>query len=195
MAMARRKYEFQPDRPKTSLLDKIYLTKKQRLSLLRWTLHSFVVLVLSLLQDVILCRMSIFGATTDLVPGAIFTLCILLGSDRGCVFALVAGALFQFSGVGPGYHVIALIPFIAIGISMLEQSMLRKNAIADLLTTALAIMLYELIIFGISVVIGETAMFRLISAVATGVMTVACSILLYPIFTAIEKIGGTPWNA
>lgn len=193
--MAKRKYEFQPDRPQVSILDKLYLTKTQRTSLLRWTLHALVVLILSLVQDVMLCRMSILGATTDLVPGAIFTLCMLLGCERGCVFALVAGALFEFSGMGPGFHAIALIPVIAIGLSMLQQTVLRKGTSSDLLTSAVAIMLYELVIFAIGVATGETAMFRLISAVATGVMTVLCGYILYPIFTAIEKIGGNTWNA
>lgn len=193
--MAKRKYEFQPDRPQVSILDKLYLTKTQRISLLRWTLHALVVLILSLVQDVILCRMSIFGATTDLVPGAIFTLCMLLGCERGCVFTLVAGAMFEFSGMGPGFHAIALIPVIGIGLSMLQQTALRKSTSSDLLTSTVAIMLYELVIFAIGVATGETAMFRLISAVATGVMTVLCSYVLYPIFTAIEKIGGNTWNA
>ena len=193
--MAKRKYEFQPDRPQVSILDKLYLTKTQRISLLRWTLHALVVLILSLVQDVILCRMSIFGATTDLVPGAIFTLCMLLGCERGCVFTLVAGAMFEFSGMGPGFHAIALIPVIGIGLSMLQQTALRKSTSSDLLTSTVAIMLYELVIFAIGGATGETAMFRLISAVATGVMTVLCSYVLYPIFTAIEKIGGNTWNA
>lgn len=193
--MARRKYEFQPDRPQTSILEKLYLTKQQRTTLLRWSLHGLVVLVLALMQDVMLCRMSIFGATTDLVPGAIFTLCMLLGAERGCVFALVAGALFEFSGSGPGFHVIALIPIIAIGFSLLQQALLRKGTGSDLLTSTVAIMVYELAVFAIGVATGETALFRIISAVATGVMTVAGSYILYPIFTAIEKIGGNRWNA
>ena len=193
--MAKRKYEFQPDRPQVSILDKLYLTKTQRLSLLRWTLHALVIVLASLVQDVMLCRINIFGATTDLVPGAIFALTMLLGCERGCVFALVAGAFFEFSGMGPGFYAIALIPVMAIALSMLQQTALRKSVSADLLTATIAIMLYELIIFIIGVATGETAVFRLISAVATGVMTVLCSYLLYPIFTAIEKIGGNPWNA
>ena len=193
--MARRKYDFQPDRPQTSLLDKLYLTKKQRLSLLRWSLHAVVMVMLSLVQDVILCRMNLFGATTDLVPGAIFTLCMLLGSERGCIFALVAGALFQFSGAGPGFYVIALIPVLAIALSVLQQSMLRKGKGADLLTAAIAIFIYEFAVFGINVAVGETALFRVYSAAATGIMTVLCSIALYFLFNAIEKIGGNPWNA
>ncbi len=193
--MAKRKYDFQPDRPQTTLLDKLYLTKKQRLSLLKWTLHALVMLVLSLIQDVILCRMNIFGATTDLVPGAIFVLCMLLGSERGCIFTLVAAALFHFSGASPGVYVIALIPFIAIAFSAAQQALLRKGKGSDLLTAAAAILLYEFAVFGISVAIGETALFRLISAAATGIMTVLCSAGLYFLFTAIEKIGGNPWNA
>lgn len=195
MAMARRKYDFQPDRPQTSLLDKLYLTKRQRSALLRWVLHALVMLVLSLVQDVMLCSLNIFGASTNLVPGAIFTLCMLLGTERGCVFTLVAGALFEFSGMGPGFHAIALIPVIGIGLSMLQQTMLRKGTASDLLITALAILLYELGMFAISVVTGETALFRFYSAIATGLMTIICTFLLYPLFRAIEKIGGNPWNA
>ena len=193
--MARRKYEFQPDRPQTSILEKLYLTQKQRGNLLRWFLHALVVLILSLVQDVILCRMNIFGATTDLVPGAIFTLCMLLGCERGCVFTLVAAALFECSGMGPGFHAIALIPVIGIGLSMLQQTLLRKSVSSDLLFLSVAIMAYEIVIFAIGVATGETALFRIISAVAAGGMTVICSFILYPIFTAIEKIGGTAWNA
>lgn len=193
--MARRKYEFQPDRPQTSILEKLSLTKRQRQTVLRWILHGLLVLILSLIQDVILCRMNIFGATTDLVPGAIFTLCVLLGCERGCVFALIAGALFAFSGMGPGFHAIALIPVIGIGLSMLQQTLLRKSTSSDFLAVTAAIMVYELIIFLVGVSMGETALFRVVSAVATGVMTVICSFVLYPIFAAIEKIGGNPWNA
>ena len=193
--MARRKYDFQPDRPQTSLLDKLDLTKKQRLSLLKWLLHALVLLVLSLIQDVILCHMDIFGATTDLVPGAIFTLCMLLGSERGCIFTLAAAALFHFSGAAPGVYVIAMIPALGIALSVMQQELLRKGKGADLLTAAIAVLIYEFAVFGISVGIGETALFRVYSAAATGVMTVICSIGLYFLFTAIEKIGGNPWNA
>ena len=193
--MARRKYEFQPDRPQTSILEKLYLTKRQRNSLVRWSLHSLFLLCLSLFQDVILCRMNIFGATTDLVPCGIFTLCMLLGADRGCVFTLIAAMLFDFSGMAPGVYTIALIPIVGLGLSMLQQTLLRKNVASDLLFTVFAIVFYELFIFGVSVAIGESALFRVFSALATGVMSVICSFILYPVFNAIGKIGGNTWNA
>ena len=193
--MARRKYEFQPDRPQTSILEKLYLTKRQRNSLVRWSLHSVFLLGLSLIQDVILCRMNIFGATTDLVPCGIFALCMLLGADRGCVFVLIAAMLFEFSGMGPGVYCIALIPIVGIGLSMLQQTILRKNTASDLLFIIFAIAFYELFTFGIGVSIGETSLFRVFSALATAVMSMLCSFILYPVFKAIEKIGGTTWNA
>ena len=110
----KKKYEFKPDKISLSLFHKLYLTKSQRLSILKWSLQALVLLVMSLLQDVILCQMSFLGATTDLVPCAIFLSCMLLGAQSGCVFALIAACLYQFSGSGPGYHAIALITVCAL---------------------------------------------------------------------------------
>ena len=88
--MAKRIYEFKPDRERGSLLDKLLLTQRQRMTLLRWILVVVVLVVLSLLQDVILCHLDVFGATTDLVPCAIFLICMMLGVETGSVFALIA---------------------------------------------------------------------------------------------------------
>ena len=44
--MARKKYEFQPDKQGAGFFSKLYLTRKQRLSLLRWCLYALVLLVL-----------------------------------------------------------------------------------------------------------------------------------------------------
>ena len=51
--MARKKFEFRQDKTGPDLLSKLYLTQKQRLSLVKWSLFALVILVLSLLQDVI----------------------------------------------------------------------------------------------------------------------------------------------
>ena len=85
-----RKVEFKPDKPRTSLLNKLYLTQKQRRSLLKWVLYTLVLVFLSVLQDVLLCRMDILGATTELVPCGIFLICLLEGTESGCIFALVS---------------------------------------------------------------------------------------------------------
>ena len=96
MAMAK-KYEFRPDKPRVSLLSKLYLTKLQRAVLLKWTLYALLLLVLSLLQDVVFCRLRLFGATSELIPCAIFLICVLEGAEQGGTFALVSAALYVFS--------------------------------------------------------------------------------------------------
>ena len=96
------KNEFQPDKKKLGIWDRLHLTRKQRKNLLRWVLHSLALLILSLIQDVILCRYEILGATTDLVPCAIILICLLEGLESSCIFALCASCLYFLSGTAHG---------------------------------------------------------------------------------------------
>ena len=49
-----RKNEFQPDRPVSGLLSKLYLTRRQRQVILKWSLYGLLLVALSVLQDVLL---------------------------------------------------------------------------------------------------------------------------------------------
>ena len=42
-----KKYEFKPDKPVSGIFSKLFLTPKQRRSILRWGLYALVLLVLS----------------------------------------------------------------------------------------------------------------------------------------------------
>lgn len=192
--MAKRKYEFRPDRTQGSLLSKLYLTKKQRLSLLKWFLFTLVLLTLSIIQDVILCRVTLFGAATDLVPCAIFMICVILGAETGSVFSLVAAAMYQFSGTAPGYHIIVLIPLLGICAAMFRQGYLRRSFSAEVLCAGLATLLYELVLFVLGVFLGYTAIFRIGSFLVTAAMSLAVNMALYPLYCVIGKIGGEPWK-
>ncbi len=123
-----KKYEFKPDKPRSGFLSKLHLTRQQRLNILKWFLYSMLLVLLSVLQDVILCRFRFFGATTDLVPFCIFLICVLEGTHRSSVFALVAACLYQFSG-GPGYYCIALIVVLGIFAAYFRQSFLQQSLI------------------------------------------------------------------
>ncbi len=192
--MAKRKYEFRPDKPHSDVLSKLYLTRKQRLSILKWALFSLLLLVLSVLQDVILCRLSLFGATTDLVPCAIFLVCVLLGTEDGCVFTLIAAALYQFSGTAPGYHVIALIPVIALALTMFRQSYLRKSMSADLLCAGAAMLIYEASVFFAGLLLSLTVPARFWAVLLTTALSVLVMPILYPVVSAVGKIGGETWK-
>lgn len=192
--MANRKYEFKPDKLASSVLNKLYLTKKQRLTLLRWVLYALVLLVTSLLQDVILCHLDIFGATTDLVPCAIIMISVLLGAERSCIFALIGSAMYQFSGTGPGYHAVAIITILCIFGAMFRQSYLHRGFFSCLLCSAVLVMLYEMIIFFFALFLGQAIFSRILVAVLTGVLTVITLPLFYLIANAIDKIGGDQWK-
>lgn len=192
--MARRKYEFRPDRTGSGLLHKLYLTKKQQFTLLRWFLYTMVLLTLSVVQDVILCHVSFYGATTDLVPCAIFLICVILGTETGSVFSLIAAAMYQFSGTAPGYHAIALITVLAIGVTMFRQSYLRKSISSNILCAVLALVVYELILFLIGFILSQIPLERLYVALWTAALSVLAFPILYPTVTAISKIGGETWK-
>lgn len=192
--MAKRKYEFKPDKLTSGILDKLYMTRQQRITLLKWVLYSVVLVVASLLQDVILCHMHILGATTDLVPCGIFLICMVLGTERGSLFALLASMLYQFSGTGPGYHAIAVITILCLLGAMFRQSYLRRDFFSCLLCAGVLVMIYELLIFFFAMLIGQTHFTRVYVALFTGLFSLAAIPIYYPIANAIDKIGGETWR-
>lgn len=192
--MAKRKYEFRPDKTQGDFFNKLYMTPAQRMTLLRWSLHALVLLMLSVIQDVILCQMSIYGATTDLVPCAILLTTVILGANRGSLYVLIAAAMYKFSGTAPGYYVIALIPIWGLLAAMLRQGYFRKSIGSQLLCACLAVLMYEASIFGFGLLFGNTAPERWLTFLLTAVYSLVSYAVLYPVTTAIEKIGGNTWN-
>ena len=192
--MAKHKYEFRPDKTGHGLLHKLYLTKKQRLSLLKWTLFGLLLLALSVLQDVILCRLRNIGITTDLVPCAIFLIFVYLGTEPGCVFGLIAAAAYQFSGTAPGYYIIAVITLLGLITTMFRQGYLRKSMSADILCAGVSFALYELIIYGVALLSGISSLQRLGSTAVTLLLSGITMPALYPLIQSIDRIGGETWK-
>jgi cell shape-determining protein MreD len=150
--------------------------------------------VLSVLQDVILGRMRLFGATTELVPCGILMICLAEGLENGSVFSLIASSLYVFSGSSAGYHTIALATFLCVYLTYFRQSYLRKGFAATMLCTAVGMMVYELVIFMICVVFGQTRMSRIGVSVTTGLLTLLAAPILYPLIRGISTIGGEAWK-
>lgn len=189
-----RKYEFQPDKPRVNWLSKLYLTKQQRGALLKWSLYALLLLVLSLLQDVVFCQYRLFEATSDLLPCAIFLICILEGSEKGGTFALVGSALYVFSGTAPGAYCMVLITFLGVFVCIFRQGYLQPGFAATMLCTLFCIIVYELLVFGLGLLLGLTIPSRMIGfAVTTGFNCLAAPVL-YPIARFIGSIGGETWK-
>ena len=189
-----KKYEFQPDKPYSSWLSKLQLTKLQRKQLLKWCLYALVLIILSVLQDVVFCRMRLYGGTTALVPCGIFTICMLEGTQRGSVFALVASTLFLFSGSAPGAHVIVLITVLAIFISALQQTYLRTGFPAVLFCALVAMAFYELAVFAFCLLVEQITFDRWTGFLVPVLLSVVTVPVIYPFAKAISKIGGETWK-
>lgn len=194
MIIMAKRNEFKPDKPRAGILSKLYLTQKQRQNFLKWLLYSLVILLLSVLQDVILCRLRFWGASTDLVPCGILLICVLEGMDRSSIFCLTASVLYLFSGTAPGAYCVALIPFLAVGAAYVRQSYLQKTFSAILLCIVPALVIYELVVFGITLFLNLTILSRLGSACLTGLFSALAVPVLYPIVQAIGTIGGDTWK-
>ena len=186
--------DFQPDRPGSGLLSKLYLTQRQRQSILKWTLYGLLLVTLSVLQDVLLCRMRLFGATTELVPCGILMICLAEGIEHGSVFSLIASCAYLFSGSAAGYHSIVLLTFLSVYLTYFRQSYLRKSFSATLVCTAVGVMVYQLAVFIFSVFLEQTRLSRIGGAVTTGLLSLISLPILYPLIRGISTIGGEAWK-
>lgn len=189
-----REYEFKPDKPRSSWLSKLYLTAIQRKAILKWGLFGLVLLVLSVLQDVILCRFRLFGATTELVPCAIFLICIIVGTEQGSLFALISAMLYLFSGTAPGPYAMVFITALAIFICILRQGYLQKGFAAAMFCCVIAVFAYELLNFAMALFLGLTIPARIGGICITAGLSCIAAPILYPLLLLIASIGGEAWK-
>lgn len=189
-----RKYEFKPDKPRSGVLSKLFLTKKQRRSLLKWTLYALVLVVLSVLQDVFFSRFRLWGGTTELVPCGIFLICILEGAEGGSVFTLLAAWIYLYTGTPAGPYCIVFITMLGIGMSIFRQTYLQRGFGSAVLCVSICMILYEMAVFGIGLFLGETYPYRVLGFLVTALGSVLAVPVLYPVFLRIQAIGGEIWR-
>lgn len=192
--MAKKKYEFKPDPMGSGTLSKLYMTRKQRQSLLKWLLYSLVCLVVLVVQDVVLSDLDIFGATTDLVGCAILLICLLQGPENGGMFALFSSVFYLFSGSAPGAYSIVFLTVYGILAAIFRQAFLRKSFGSMVLCAAGALLLYELSVFAMGLFLGYTIGSRIGTFLITWLLTLIVMPILYPIVSSIGKIGGETWK-
>lgn len=194
MKFGKKKNEFRQDKPYSGFFRRLYLTRKQRQRLLYWGLYAAVLVALSVLQDVLLCRLRVFGATTDLVPCAIMLICVLEGAETGSVFTLVASALFVFSGTAPGIYSLPFITIFSVAVTVFRQSYLQRGFVASLLCVTVSLVAYEISVFAIGLFLGMTTGARILGFLITAGMSLVSVPLLYPILNSIRKAGEQAWK-
>ena len=128
--MFKRKHEFKPDKERSGALNKLYITKKQRRNIAKWLLMTLALVLISIIQDVIMSRISIFGTHTDLTACAILLVCVMLDPEVGSIFVLSASSLYYFSGSAPGPYVIVMLTLLGVLIAIVRQSYLRYSFVS-----------------------------------------------------------------
>lgn len=190
----RKKYEFKPDRGGTSFLKKLYMTRLQRLQLLKWLLYCALGITLLVIQDTMLSRMHMSGATTDMAVGILVLIAVHEGLENGTMFALCASVFYCFSGSAPGAHAIGILTVLIFGANYLRQVFWNRSFGSTALCTATVIVLYEMMIFAVGLFLGRTIPARAGVYLLAGLLTAALTLPLYPVVRAIGKIGGDPWK-
>jgi len=197
MAQRRRKrtyYEFKPDKAPKALQKLLHLTLLQRRQILQWSLYSLLLLFLHILQDVIMSQVSIGGATTDLVPMAIMLITVISDVYAGSLFALIASTMFVFTGSSPGPYVLAYITVLGIAAAFFRQSWWRRGFRSNCLCAGLALLVYELAVWGTGLFLGLTYFSRIGVFLLTWGLSFAVMLALYPLIRKIQRIGGELWR-
>lgn len=192
--MAKKKLQFRPDKTGTGFWSKLYITRLQRKTLLKWALYSALCVGTLVVQDVILSRFHLFGGTVDLTPMLILMICVLEGAEAGGAFALTASVIYHFSGSAPGTYCIFLLTCLGIFVAVFRQNFLQRSFSTHWLCTVIAGFAYQIAVFGMGLFLTHTHPGRILAFVMNGVLGAAALPLVYPALTAIGKIGGTPWK-
>ena len=199
MAKRRRKriqqvYEFKPDPKGTNFLKRLYMTRLQRLTILKWATYFMTGVVLLIIQDVIMSSIRISGATTDLPVAFILLVGIYEGLENGSVFTLAASLFYWFSGSAPTPICVALLCILVVVLGLFRQLYWHRSFGSISMCVGIAIMLYEMLLFIIGLSMGLTIMPRVSVFALTGGLTCITMLPMYPLVRVISKIGGESWK-
>ena len=194
MAFRRKNADFRPDSQRQDWTQRLYLSPQQQRRYLKWALLSLLSVVALVLQDVLFARMSLFGATVDMVPTVLFMICVIHGAESGAVFMLVGALIFWFSGSAPGVYVILLIPVLGTVAAAFRQAYLRKGFRTTLMCTAAALVAYETVSFLASLLLGVTRFGRAYVMMISTVLSLLTLPAVFLLVWGICKIGGDSWK-
>ena len=188
------KIEFKPD-PTGSDHSKIFqFTGYQRSQMLKWFLYGLMGFAALLMQDTVLSRIRIGGATTDLFVGVVMMVAMLEGAESGGVFALLASVFYYLSGSAPGPYVVALVTVVAVVGSLYRQGYWSQSMSSTLLCSFLSLVTYEVLLMVVGIFFKLTVLRRIGVFVSVAVLTTIALVPLYYVARAIGQIGGELWK-
>lgn len=190
----RKKYEFKPDRRQVTFFKKLYITRLQRLQLAKWGLLAGLCLLLVVIQNVIMSRIRFSGAVIDLPVCIILLIGLYEGTENGSLFALIASAVYLFSGTAPGPYAVGLLTALTILVGLFRQINWHRSFGSIALCTCVSIVVYEMATFLIGVFLENTIWSRFGVFLLTAGLTCITVLPFYPLVRVISKIGGDTWK-
>ena len=178
----------------TTFLGKLFLTRHQRRTLLKWLLFSAVYLLLQVLQDVIFSRVRIFGGCPDLVPGYLLLVGLLQSPFAGSLFVLCAGVFRALAGAVLGPVSIVVLVFLGVFLGGLRRASLWGQIRSVILCTCLGIFIQQAVLFSLGLFLGSTSVQWLPASLGGCLGACVADAAMYPLARAIGKIGGDAWN-
>lgn len=186
--------EFRPDPKPILWLKSLRLTKLQQLRLLKWVLYVITIVGALVIQDVIMSRVHLLGATTELAIPVILLITVIEGTEVGSLFVLIASVLYFYTGSAPNAISIGLLCFPGIFACLLRQMFWHRSRASITLFAGLAAMVYALGMYVAGVAQGLTRWDTLPLFALSGAYNVLAMIPLYPLIFKIGQIGGNTWK-
>lgn len=172
------------------MLDKLYITPRQWLHILRWSLYSLLLLLAILVQTVVFGNHTLLGTHPNFVPVVIVCVCLREGPERGGLFALLASLFWHMSGADQGSVSIGVLTIVPVVGSLLTRDVLINRFVPGLIITLLALFLEQGIVFAMGVLFEDMAGILFFSDLIPCVLVSALAQpLVYWLVKRIEKIG------
>ena len=186
--------DFKPDVQTATWSKTLRLTRLQQLRLTKWLLYALAVILSVVIQDVVMSKFSLFGATTDLPACAILLITVIEGTEVGSFFVLIASTLYYFSGNAPFAAVIGLMTVLGMAATLFRQMYWHRSKGSVILCAALALTGYEIGLFVVGLSSQLTHWGRFPSFVLTAVYSCLVQIPLHSLIYKIGLIGGNTWK-
>ncbi len=172
------------------MLDKLYVTPRQWMHILRWSLYALLLLAAMLVQTVVLGNRTLFGAKPDFVPVVITCICLREGAERGGLFALLGSIFWALSGVDMGSVYIIVLTILPILGSLFCKRYLSGRYIPCLFLCFLSLFVHHNVSFLLKYIYdgiaGSLYFSRLLPCVLVSLLAQP---LCYWLVKCIEKIG------
>lgn len=140
------------------MLDKLYITPKQWLRILRWGLYSLLFLLAMLTESSVFGRHALLGVCPQLVGVVVVCVCFREGPERGGLFALLATLFWCLSGASYGSLNIAVFTILPVAGTLFTRNTLMNRFVPCLLTALSALAAQQLVIFAIGYFLNDVSL-------------------------------------